>query len=440
MAINYLSSINLNQQELREAVIQKLATAPANGKLGQVYYDTGDDQIYVCVDEVAQTWNSIGGDITSVVAGNGLTGGGDSGEVTLNVGGGDAIEVSADSIAVLYGPGLRINQFNQLEVRVDDESIELDPTSQLSLKNTAVTAGEYGSSTEIPTFTVDADGRLTAAGTASISTTLNVAADSGSGDGVALATDTLTISGTANEIETSISGDIVTIGLPDDITVGNNLTVLGDLQVTGTTTTNNVETVSTSNGVIFEGTVADDNELSLIAGVLTADRTVTLPDASGTVALTSDINDATLTVEGSNGLSGSGTFTANDADNTTITLSHADTSSVSDVDNSGLTVIQDLTFDGFGHVQTVGSQDITSDVDARITAREYKTSIGDGAANTYTVTHNLNTRDVLVQLYDNSSYDTVFADVVRATVNTVEVSFGAAPALNDIRVLITKIG
>jgi hypothetical protein len=63
----------------------------------------------------------------------------------------------------------------------------------------------------------------------------------------------------------------------------------GNLTVTGTVTTNNVETVSTTNGVIFEGSEADNNELTLIAGVLTGDRTITLPDATGTVALTSQL-------------------------------------------------------------------------------------------------------------------------------------------------------
>jgi len=432
MAQQFLTSINLNSNELQNALLHPLATAPAVGAAGKVYYNTSENTLYIS-DGTA--WRSVSGDITEVIAGNGLTGGGDSGSITINVGGGDAIGISSDSITVLYGPGLRINGFNQLETRVDDTSIELDGTNQLSLKVTGVTADSYGSSTAIPTFTVDADGRLTAAGEASISTTLSIAADSGTGDGVDLATDTLTISGTANEIETSVSGDTITIGLPNDVTVGNNLTVLGNLQVTGTTITNNVETVSTTNGVIFEGTVADDNELSLIAGVLTADRTVTLPDATGTVALTSDINDATLTVEGSNGLSGSGTFTANDADDTTITLSHGDTSSVADVDNSGLTVVQDLTFDDYGHVQTVGSQDITADVDARITAREHAATITDTA----TVNHNLGSLDVIVQLYDSVTLETVFADVVRTDSNNIDVTFASTPT-NSIRVLITKIG
>ena len=95
-------------------------------------------------------------------------------------------------------------------------------TLSIDLDDTAVTPGSYGSGTSIPTFTVDQQGRLTAAGSASVSTTLDIAADSGTDNGVALGTDTLTISGTANEIETSVSGDTITVGIPTNpIFTGN---------------------------------------------------------------------------------------------------------------------------------------------------------------------------------------------------------------------------
>jgi hypothetical protein len=72
------------------------------------------------------------------------------------------------------------------------------------------------------------------------------------------------------------------------------------------------------------------------------------------------IGNGILTVNGGSGLSGSGTFTANQSGNTTITVSHANTSSQVSVDNSNGFVIQDLGVDSFGHVTSVGSTDLDS--------------------------------------------------------------------------------
>jgi hypothetical protein len=66
------------------------------------------------------------------------------------------------------------------------------------------------------------------------------------------------------------------------------LTLSGDLTVNGTTTTVNSTTVNVSNAFVFEGT-ANDFETTLTVTDPTADRTITLPDSTGTVALTSDI-------------------------------------------------------------------------------------------------------------------------------------------------------
>ena len=74
-----------------------------------------------------------------------------------------------------------------------------------------------------------------------------------------------------------------------------------------------------------------------------------------------------------------------------------------------------------------------------VSLKKFSANIGDGSNTTYTVNHALGSRDVIVQLYDNSSYDTVFADVVRTDANNVAITFGAAPSTNDIRVLIQKI-
>lgn len=86
----------------------------------------------------------------------------------------------------------------------------------LDLTNTTVTAGSYGSSSAIPTFTVDAKGRLTAAGTAAIATTLNITGDSGT-DGVSLISETLNFEG-GTGLTTAVTDDNVKIDL-DNTTV-----------------------------------------------------------------------------------------------------------------------------------------------------------------------------------------------------------------------------
>ena len=76
----------------------------------------------------------------------------------------------------------------------------------------------------------------------------------------------------------------------------------------------------------------------------------------------------------------------------------------------------------------------------QLARKQFVASIGDGTNTSYTVTHNLSSKDVIVQLYDVSSDDTVIADVIRTSTSVVTVNFAFAPSTNDIRVLIQKIG
>jgi hypothetical protein len=69
--------------------------------------------------------------------------------------------------------------------------------------------------------------------------------------------------------------------------------------------------------------------------------------------------------------------------------------------------------------------------------RKFPANVGDGSATSYTVTHNLNTRDVLVRVFPNSgTFDDVEVDVQRPSVNTVTVIFATAPAANAFRVVV----
>ena len=89
---------------------------------------------------------------------------------------------------------------------------------------------------------------------------LDIAGDSGTG-AVDLNSQSLTVQGTANEIETSVSGQTVTVGLPNNVTIGGNATISGNLTVSGTTTTVDSTTVSIADPVFEIGDDASDDNL-----------------------------------------------------------------------------------------------------------------------------------------------------------------------------------
>ena len=95
-----------------------------------------------------------------------------------------------------------------------------------------------------------------------------------------------------NEIGTTAGN--VTIASYADLKVGaletsGNVSVTGNLSVSGTTTTVDVNSINITNSFTFEGATPDGNETKLTVVDPTADRTITLPNATGTVALTATV-------------------------------------------------------------------------------------------------------------------------------------------------------
>lgn len=102
---------------------------------------------------------------------------------------------------------------------------------------------------------------------------------------------------------------------------------------------------------------------------------------------------------------------------------------------------------GIAEIATQGETDTGTD-DARMVTPlklatyanrklKYATDVGDGSATSYTITHNLGTRDVSVFVRRNSgNYDQVLCDVNVLTTNTVQLVFSSAPTTNLFRCIV----
>jgi len=136
-----------------------------------------------------------------------------------------------------------------------------------------------------------------------------------------------------NEIDTT-SGNLTldsaggTVAVDDNLTVSGNTTVTGNLTVNGTTTTVNSTTIEITNSFTFEGSTADDYETVLGVVDPTADRTINLPNASGTIVLkdtTDTLTNKTLTSPIISSISNSGTLTLPTSTDTLVGRATTDT-------------------------------------------------------------------------------------------------------------------
>jgi hypothetical protein len=230
-----------------------------------------------------------------------FTAAGDSGSVTISSG--------TDTLTIAGGTGLT------------SSAASVD-TITLNLDNTAVTAATYGNASSVGSFTVDAQGRLTNAASTSISiastaiTDFNEAAQDAVGNavgtGLTYTDSTGVISVTANTYDaygsaSTVAGNLTThtgateahgatgavVGTTNTQTLTNKtLTtpIINGPTITATGQTPVIHGIllPATHNIIFEGATDNDFETTLYVVDPTADRTVSLPDATGTVALTNN--------------------------------------------------------------------------------------------------------------------------------------------------------
>ena len=240
MAIEFYSSIDLNKNELQNAVVQNVGSDPSSPSNGQIYFNSGDNTLRVYDGSNFVTLSTTTGDITGVTAGDGLTGGGSSGDVTLNVVGGDGITANANDVAITAAQTTitSIKNTSLAIGRDNDNLIKFSTDNQIIFE---VSGGDnviFKASGEIEASSLDISGDVDVDGT--------------------LETDALSINGT------SVSSTAAELNILDGVTA------------------------STSELNIMDGVTATTSELNIMDGVTSTTAELNVLD--GITAVVGELN------------------------------------------------------------------------------------------------------------------------------------------------------
>ena len=242
MAIEFYSSIDLNNNELQNAIVGGATSDPSGGNVGagQLVYRTDTNELKVHTGSGFVALSTTTGDITGVTAGDGLTGGGSSGAVTLNVVGGDGITANANDVAITAAQTTitSIKNTSLAIGRDNDNLIKFSTDNQIIFE---VSGGDnviFKASGEIEASSLDISGDVDVDGT--------------------LETDTLSINGT------SVSSTAAELNILDGVTA------------------------STSELNIMDGVTATTSELNIMDGVTSTTAELNVLD--GITAVVGELN------------------------------------------------------------------------------------------------------------------------------------------------------
>lgn len=485
MAIKFLAGIDLGKNELQNAVIQNLATAnaPTSPVTGQIYYDTTlrDLRVY---NESDGAWETIGQYVLPTAS-------------TTTKGGikidGSTLGISS---AVVSVKNLGITSGKIAADAVTGAKIADNAISEEHLDTTAITGhGNLGANL------ASGDSLLVHDTSANTNAGALVEATIGNLQSYMQSNLTFTTNTDVDVSEANLLSRLAAFDSTDTVRIGDSgndttVEIRGNLTVTGTTTTVNTETINLADNVILLNSNLADNGTSTDGGIEikrgssgnnallfwdeSAERWVMNDGVNSYQIPLSDtqksdetIRDLVADVMVTNGSHTNITATDDDSGNGVDLAVATATDSVIGVGRVaaatgaiGVTVsagvftvdVDTATADGEGVVELATTTEAVTGTDtaravtpagvtSAINANSYVTTLsGTDSDLAYTITHNLGTRDVIVQLTDygnagtNATYETVYAEVKRNATNTCVVTFGKAPGTTqDYRVLVTKV-
>jgi hypothetical protein len=476
MSRKFLVSIDLNKNELQNAVIQNLATAPATPADGQIYYNTADDTLYF--------WN--GAAWINVVQQAEILYDTFANRPTAAAGNTGALFFATDQNLLYFSNGTAWSQVSAFG----------NATSTTSYGDTASngSANTYSRSDHThgtPSLTSSAPqnqaiGDTAAVGTAStparadhvhgmpsfgsVTAQTSFGASSGDGSGTSIARNDHT-HGTPvhdNAAHSAINLSALAVPTADVAFATYKITGLGNpssdqdaatkayvdsvaqgldikASVRAATTTNGTLATAYENGSVIDGvTLVTGNRILIKDQTTTTENGIYTVNVSGAPTRSTDMDSgadfpgAFTFVEEGTTLADTGWVCTTNAPVTigTTPIVFAQFSGAGQyLAGDGLTLTGNVFAVGAGTGITVGADTVS--IDTAVVVRKYAASIGDGAATSYTVTHSLSTKDVQVTVYDNSSpYAEVVVDVQHTTTDTITVLFSVAPTSNQYRVVV----
>lgn len=447
MAIPFLNHLDLRSvSELQNALLHKTTTATASNVEAKIIYDTSTNSLQYYN---GTTWINLdgSGDIAGVTAGDYLNGGGTSGTVTLNhdsTSRTDTTSTDAPSYGGTFEAVTSVTTNATGHVTAIDVSTVTIPASDNT--NDFLTGLSFNTGNGVLTatvqnqssVTVDLDGRyltgnqsitltgeVTGTGATSISTTVaNGVLDVANFNASAIVIESEGIEN--NDNDTTLPTSAAVKAYVDAATVG------GLVYQGGYNASTNTPDLTTSPNSIEKGwtyTVTADGtffgEQLRVGDVLIAE--VDDPSAlTDWTTVQNNIDLASLTQVGIGNVAADiGLDVTYSSGTGTVGL---DFNSLSQADGDHFILLKSGSNDVVKQT-TAGAADIIQ------TATTYATTITDTA----TITHGLGTKDVIIQLYDVTTDETVYADVDRASSTTATITFATTPT-NSIRVLVQKIG